>query len=293
MNVSIAFMLGLGKAELPQLKRFISNEVNFGALKLFDELFIGVPKDQLDDIKASEDYEEFHNKVSKIVRQGIHGLEKFSIKLIGITGGPHVGINRADLLTGVKSWLDDDDYVMMFDLDDDFHNLNYLAEVIKLIKQDSSKSKDLIDFNYICDDFSRVIWDTPQQCEPAIILNAWNLKNYDSIEGYRYYNPRIHASGVAKLFKIGKINIGLFSMFPVYEDSYPFVELMSRTNKIGLIPYATIIYNRKNSGILVDKTDKDLEEVRNFIDPVKNNKLPGNLIPYIALCKQIDKWREK
>lgn len=36
MNVSIAFMLGLGKAELPPIKRFISNEVNFGALKLFD-----------------------------------------------------------------------------------------------------------------------------------------------------------------------------------------------------------------------------------------------------------------
>lgn len=283
-------MLGRGEVEFPKLKRLFQDSNSWAIIEsCFSKVWVAVPNECLTLVDTQQ----------KIINNLTESLSKASrISVFGITGGKNIGTNRCESLNYLihKLGAESETYVMMLDPDDYLINPPLWKDVFASLRQ-RAKPPVLIEFNYVTDEYSRVSFDNLENSkENYLELNPWDINTYDDISGYKYYNPHVRVSGIQKLFSLAEIDPSLFTKYERYEDGIPFADMLSKTLKVGLVPFAAIAYDRSSSGILTEEslTDEVLDKLVNDLT-FKNfhNSYHGSHVPFEALRRQITSWKSR
>jgi hypothetical protein len=233
-------MLGKGESEFPKLERLFGDETSWKIMEqCFNKVYIALPKELEKECTTQYIYDHMTHSTSKALK----------VDTVAITGGKHIGKNRRESLENLKaklksSYPDGEHYVMMLDPDDQLINYQSWVDVFHQLKQTSRPPK-LIEFNYITSDSLKVDYNKPEGLfERVIEEDPWDKRIYDELCGYKYYNPKVRVSGIQKLFDLSEIKTELFDKWERYEDGIVFAEMLSRIDRVRVVPIASIVYNK-------------------------------------------------
>lgn len=281
-------MLGKGESEFPKLERLFNDKISWKIIEhCFDKVYIALPRELEKECTTQYIYDHMTHSTSKALR----------VNTIAITGGEHIGKNRRESLENLKtklnsSYPDNQHYVMMLDPDDQLISYSSWVEVFHQLKQ-TSRPPELVEFNYVTSDLSKVTYNKFDGIfERVIDRDPWDLRIYDELDGYKYYNPKVRVSGIQKLFDLSKIKTELFDKWERYEDGIVFSELLSRIDKVRIVPIASIIYNKTDSEVFTNDSvhDSVLLKLQSYLKNLKLTDVENCIVPYVALYNQISRW---
>jgi hypothetical protein len=278
-------MLGYSPHEVGILESFANNAVNrLCARTAFTDLVIGVASCIYDD-----------PELLKRVRTAAAKLfyNETVIHIVRIDGGPRIGYNRYQTITGGIDMNDttimQSSMAMFMDIDDSFTNPTYWREIRSEL---TNSAINVMEVNFVSENF-KLVRPEDYDLKRFVTLDPWDPRNYDPITGYYYYNPRLRTSSTNKIFRLSILDLDILKSWDRYEDSLIYADMYAKLPSVTVAPYVGILYNRSQSSILTDEASEDeilLELQNECLNP--KYLYTGSPVPYMLLHDQIKSWRD-